>query len=148
MYVACSCGRRHWGPEGAAGLLLTTADRASVLLQHRSEHVHQGNTWACVGGAIEAGETVIEAALREAQEEEGLDPAVIEPIETIVGTRHPEWSYTYVLAHTAEAAVPNAPSWGWETAGVQWFGLDDVAALDLHPSFAADWPWLMRRLAR
>jgi len=57
MYVYCSCGRRHWGLHGAAGLLLTDRDRSGVVLQRRSALVHHGNTWALIGGALERGET-------------------------------------------------------------------------------------------
>src|SRR5947208_10470494 len=73
MYVDCSCGSRHWGHLGAAGLLLTDPDRTGVVLQHRSPRVHQGDTWGVPGGAIDAGEDAVAAALREAHEEAGIE---------------------------------------------------------------------------
>ena len=64
------CGdHTHWGPYGAAGLLLTTPTRGRVLLQLRSAHVLSPGVWALPGGALERGETVEEAAIREAEEE-------------------------------------------------------------------------------
>src|SRR6478609_1767697 len=68
VFVSCSCGRRHWGQRGAAGLLLTDPGRTGVVLQLRSARVHHGGTWALMGGAIERGEDPASAALREAHE--------------------------------------------------------------------------------
>ncbi len=147
MYVSCSCGRRHWGPYGAAGLLLTDRDRTGVVLQKRSSLVHNGNTWALIGGALEAGESPAEAALREAEEEERLDPAGLTPLRAFAGTVHPEWSYTYVLVETVRPADPALPrTGGWESDGAAWVDLVDVPSLALHPSFAQDWPNLLRAL--
>jgi len=148
MFVECACGQRHWGLHGAAGLLLTTTGRDRVVLQRRPLDVHQGGSWACVGGAIEPGESAIHAALREAAEEEGILAGAVRPIVEIVGTRHPDWSYTYVLAETTTAAVPGGPSDSWESDGTSWHEVAAVAHLELHPAFAADWPELRTRLAR
>src|SRR4051794_18576558 len=90
MYVDCSCGHRHWGTHGAAGLLLTDPDRTGVVLQHRSAAVHQGDTWSVMGGALDAGESPVDAALREAHEEAGLDPDQVVVRGTVVGMQHPE----------------------------------------------------------
>jgi 8-oxo-dGTP diphosphatase len=55
MWTTCSCGQRHWGRYGAAGLLLTDPERTGVVLQKRSGRVHYGGTWSIPGGAIEGG---------------------------------------------------------------------------------------------
>lgn len=53
----------------------------TVLLTQRTAHLpaHAGQI-AFPGGKIEAGESPLAAALREAQEEIGLDPAFVEPL--------------------------------------------------------------------
>jgi 8-oxo-dGTP diphosphatase len=144
VYVNCSCGRRHWGHRGAAGLLLTDPVRTGVVLQRRSARVHQGNTWGLMGGAIERGEDPGAAALREAHEESGLDPHAVSVLRTVPGLRHPEWSYTYVLAESVrpeEADLPGGTT--WEADRTTWVDLEAVAALPLHPALAADWPRLL-----
>lgn len=54
---------------------------ASVLLTRRSDHLasHPGQI-AFPGGRLEAGETAVDAALREAFEEVALDPAMVEVV--------------------------------------------------------------------
>jgi 8-oxo-dGTP diphosphatase len=144
VYVHCACGRRHWGVHGAAGLLLTDPSRTGVLLQRRSALVHQGNTWAFIGGAIEPGESALQAALREAHEEEGLDPAGVTPVRSVPGTVHADWTYTYVLVEAPRPTDPVVSSGGgWESAGARWVDLADVSGMDLHPSLRGDWPRLL-----
>jgi len=147
LYVYCACGRRHWGVHGAAGLLVTDRERTGVLLQRRSALVHHGNTWALMGGAVEAGESPLEAALREAYEEEGLDPGGVTPVRTFPGTTHPDWSYTYVLVEAPRPADPIVSrGGGWESDGARWVDLAAVPALGLHPSLRGDWPYVLEML--
>src|SRR4051794_28042498 len=104
-YIECDCGRRHWGPDGAAGLALTDPAASRILLQLRSGQVLNPHTWALPGGALERGESATEAALREAQEEVGLDVASVRPTGTLTGLVHPQWSFTYVLASTGSTEL-------------------------------------------
>jgi 8-oxo-dGTP pyrophosphatase MutT (NUDIX family) len=147
VYVHCECGHRHWGLYGAAGLLITDPGRTGLVLQQRSDHVHHGGTWALIGGAVERGESAARAALREAQEEEGLDPASVTVLRSFVGTDHPSWTYTYVLAETARPEDPVlARTGGWESDGARWVDLADVPSRPLHPALRADWPRVLREL--
>jgi 8-oxo-dGTP pyrophosphatase MutT (NUDIX family) len=74
-WVFCNCGYRHWGLHGAAGLLMVRFDMGEphVLLQLRAAWTHGGGTWAIPGGALDSHEDSIEAAIREAYEEAGID---------------------------------------------------------------------------
>jgi 8-oxo-dGTP diphosphatase len=145
MWTYCACGERHWGRHGAAGLLLTDPVRSGVVLQKRSRMVHHGGTWSVPGGAIETFEDPVRAALREAHEEAGIRAEELSVVDTIVGTDHGDWSYTYVLA---EGERPEDPRLGtsWEADRTSWVDLDRVGAHRLHPALRQDWPRLLATL--
>ena len=140
-WVQCPCGNRHWGLNGAAGLLLVR-DR-TILMQHRAPWVHNGDTWGIPGGARDSHETVIEAALREAQEEIGIHTNLVDPIETF-GDEHNGWRYDTVIANAHANLVAHEQN--DESLQVEWVKFDDVEKKVLHPSFAKSWPALLTRL--
>ena len=142
-WVECSCGSKHWGRHGAAGLLLVRDSK--VLLQHRAPWVHNGDTWGVPGGARDSHESVIEAAIREAVEEIGIEPELLTPVEEFLDD-HGAWSYTTVIA----SAMPNlvAHEENDESLQVEWIAFDQVTSKNLHPSFAKSWPDLQKVLLR
>jgi 8-oxo-dGTP diphosphatase len=146
MWVWCRCGRRHFGHHGAAGLVLID-DAGRVLLAHRSEFVHFAGTWSFPGGAIEAGETPADAALRELDEEIGVPATAVSVLTSVAGVDHEVWRYTYVLGRLTApwADVPFAPN--WETAAVAWLEPDRLETLPLHPDLVTDLPRLRAALA-
>ena len=140
--VACRCGRFHYGPYGAAGLVLSNVD-GDILLARRSEYVHRPGTWAFPGGAIDQGETAIECAIREAREELDIPPTAFTVTHTVLGLDHGVWRYTYVFA----VLVPHVPEvrlrLNWETDEAAWVPVDQVDTLPLHPDLRAVWPSLL-----
>ena len=132
-WARCTDGHSHWGPRGAAGLLL--AQGGSLLLQLRASWAHQGGTWSVPGGARERGETAVEAALREAHEELGLDVGAVDVRGSSVAWCG-GWSYETVLAvpRTALSIFDRA-----ESEAHAWVPSADVAALPLHPAFRTAW---------
>lgn len=140
-------GARYWGRHGAAGLLLCTRlpdGELGVLLQHRAVWSHQGGTWGLPGGARDSHESAVDAAVREAHEEAGIDESAIEVLETEVTHEAVSgWTYTTVLARVAE---PIATTANGESAELRWVNEAAVAELPLHPGFGRAWPSLRRRL--
>jgi 8-oxo-dGTP diphosphatase len=140
-WTRCEQGHRHWGLFGASGLLLQrpAGDSVEVLLQHRAEWSHHGGTWGLLGGARESSETAVQAALREAAEEGGVDVDWV-AVHGRFDDPHGGWAYTTVLA-AAPAGAAARPT-GGESIDVGWFPPQDVTGLPLHPGFAASWPAL------
>ena len=151
-WVISVAGAAYWGRHGAAGLLLRAPlpdGSPAVLLQHRAPWSHQGGTWGLPGGARDSHESAEQAAVREAHEEAGLPVERVYVRTTVVtsevlGHGGVSWTYTTVVADAAEplATVPNG-----ESAELRWVDVDEVAALPLHPGFAASWAGLRTVIA-
>ena len=142
-WVACRCGRRHWGLHGAAGLMLLRPGPAcptsswEALLQLRAGWTDAGGTWGLPGGAADSHEDAATAALREAWEETAVDPGAVRVVDQVVSTDHVDWAYTVVLALPRAPVHPHAAN--AESDEVRWVGVERVADLPLHPGLAGAW---------
>jgi 8-oxo-dGTP pyrophosphatase MutT (NUDIX family) len=139
-WISCALDHQHWGKHGAAGLLIWAPDgsgRQLVLLIRRAGWSHHGGTWGPPGGARDSHESPAEAAVREAAEECGAPPGAIR-ISGLLNDDHGGWSYQTLIAEAAEpfAVLPGSR----EATQTAWVPADEVAALPLHPGFAAVWP--------
>ena len=127
---------------GAAGVVFVLRSRTEptlVMLQKRSAMAHEGGTWSCAGGAIDAGESPFEAALREASEEVGAIPPHHRVLGEYVFAPATDWTYTTVVLevdHHFGASV------NFETDAVVWVPVEMVDHRPLHAGFSAAWPHL------
>lgn len=132
-WARCDLGHRHWGPYGAAGLLL--ARDGHVLLQLRVGWAHHGGTWSVPGGALERRESATAGALRESHEELGLHAGAVD----VRGSRVAVcggWTYETVLGlAVGDIEVRDLT----ESAAHAWVAVPHVADLPLHPAFRAAW---------
>ena len=140
-FVTLADGSRRWGLFGAAGVLVrhaeTDDDEPQYFLARRSMHTHLGGTWAIPGGALDQGETPLEGALREFDEEIGV--ALHErdfEIAKVHEDDHGGWSYWTLVVDVAERFDPPA-SLTWETAEVRWVRASELASLELFGAFRA-----------
>jgi len=140
-WVNCACGNKHWGLNGAAGILIVRGSQ--ILLQHRAPWVHNGDTWGIPGGARDSHETTIEGAFREAVEETGIDTSLLTALHTFTDD-HGDWKYETVIALATSELVAHEVN--DESHEVRWVEILDVEQLPLHPSFAKSWPKLMKLL--
>ena len=136
-WVECACGNKHWGLNGAAGIMILRGHE--ILLQHRAPWVHNGDTWGIPGGARDSHETTIEGAFREAIEETGIDTDLLTPLHTFTDD-HGDWKYETVIAQAAAGLVAHEVN--DESHEVRWVDIEKVDELPLHPSFAKSWPEL------
>ena len=140
-WVECACGNKHWGLNGAAGLLILRGDE--ILLQHRAPWVHNGDTWGIPGGARDSHESTIEGAYREAVEETGINVELLTPLHTYCD-EHGTWRYETVIARAADGLIAHEVN--DESHEVRWVAVDQVEELTLHPSFGNSWQELRKLL--
>ncbi|WP_166355049.1 NUDIX hydrolase [Phytoactinopolyspora limicola] len=143
-WVECTCGQRHWGLFGSAGLMVVDPARG-VLLQHRAEWSHHGGTWGIPGGARASEESALDGAIREAHEEAAVPADQVTPSHSWVEDHGP-WSYTTVVARCDVDFVPY-PS-DPESLDISWVPAADVDALPLHPAFGKLWPAIREQAFR
>jgi 8-oxo-dGTP pyrophosphatase MutT (NUDIX family) len=114
----------------AAAVLVALTEREDpgILLLHRPSHMrsHPGQI-AFPGGGIDPGESPVEAALREAHEELGIDPGLVRVIGTSdVYKTHSGFEITPVLA-TVPPDIEIVPN---PTEVAQWFEAPASFVLD------------------
>lgn len=128
-----------WG-RSAAGLIVR--DRGRVLLQLRGRYVQYPGTWSIPGGAVERGETSLQAALRELREEAGVRAADLRVTDRVhVAEPVAGWTYTTHVAKLRRSARGiGTPPPSAEAARHAWVPIADVAERSIHPGFAASWP--------
>lgn len=116
-------GERYSGKKGA-GILYT--DGKKILLLKRADGDHK-DTWGLPGGHVEDGESNIDAAIRESQEEcgriEGYRVAEFEEKDGL----HRWVTYLYRIKS------PFTCSLSKEHSAWKWFDLDKLKYVDLHP---------------
>lgn len=103
-------------------------ERGEILLIRRTDN----NNWALPGGAIDLGESLTQAAVREVKEETGVDCEVTgligtytDPKHVILYTRDDEVRQEFSLVLTARA-VDGEPTPGDESHEVHWLTPDDA----------------------
>jgi 8-oxo-dGTP diphosphatase len=125
--------KREFPEHPIIGVGAIIIQEARVLLVKRAHPPIQGQ-WSIPGGALEIGELVREAAVREAREETGL---IVEPGE-LLGVfdrvlRDPEQrvQYHYVLIDFLCKAVGGELRAASDAAEVRWFTHEELPALNL-----------------
>lgn len=134
-FVVLADGTRRWGRFGAAGILARHVDDdgPAYFVALRSSWCHNGGTWAVPGGAIDHGETPLEAAVREFGEEVGPLPHGWQ-LDHVHEDDHGGWSYwTHVIDVPHRFDPPAAMS--WETAEARWVHARDLPTLHLFDAF-------------
>ena len=149
-WVDCACGRKHWGTNGASGVLLArrseqTGEVTHVVMQHRAVWSAEGGTWGIPGGATADGESPIEGALRESYEEANITPEDIDVVGSYCEDHGP-WSYTTVFAFEKPGHRVEPKANDDESMEIEWVPVDDVPNRKLLTAMRTDWPNFAARL--
>jgi dATP pyrophosphohydrolase len=117
----------------------TPADPA-ILVLRRSQAGRSPGTWEAVHGAIEAGETAVQAALRELREETGLAPERLYNASRVEAFyRHAEDEVALIPVFAAFVARDAAVRVSEEHDAVEWLAPADALA-------RVTWPRMRRAL--
>ncbi|MGH3646056.1 MAG: NUDIX hydrolase [Micromonosporaceae bacterium] len=116
--------------------VVVLSDAGEILLIRRTDN---GN-WALPGGAMDPGESMTDAAVREVEEETGITCEVTglvgvytNPRHVILYTSNNEVRQEFSLVYTARALI-GTPTPSDESSAVRWVRAEDVGNYQMHPS--------------
>jgi 8-oxo-dGTP diphosphatase len=118
---------------GVAGVIL---DGSRILLSMRGKPPSEGK-WGLPGGAVEVGETVKEALIREILEETGVTVKPIRLITSLDSIHRDDDGrvrYHYVLFEYLCEYVSGEVSPGSDAPEARWVKLDELDSVDIMPS--------------
>jgi len=108
------------GPEG-------------ILLIQRGKPPRQGK-WSLPGGAQELGETVVEAGIREIEEETGLTVTIdglIDVVDSIRPDAEGQVEYHYTLVDFCASVAGGTLHAGGDAMDAKWFSIDAIMEMEL-----------------
>lgn len=128
----------NYPEQPGVGVGVVIVENGRVLLVQRGKEPGAG-TWAFPGGRLELGETLAEAAVREAREETGLtiEPADVFAVFDLIET-DPDGSirFHYVLIDLLAERVAGTARPGDDSVDTRWVGLADLEELPMAPRVA------------
>ncbi len=129
---------RQYPVRPIVGVGAVVVDRDRVLIVRRGHEPSKGE-WSIPGGAVEIGETLVDACAREVNEETGLEVEVgpmIDVFDRIRLDASGRALYHYVLIDFVCRAVGGALACASDAIEAQWVPAAEVPALGLHPATA------------
>ncbi len=130
--------KREYPQQPNVGVGVIIVQDGKVLVVQRGREPAAG-TWAFPGGRLELGETLAEAAVREAREETGLEiePGEVAAVaEFIDRDEDGRVRWHYVIIDLLATPVGGTLRPGDDSLDVRWIGLEDIERFNLAPRMA------------
>jgi len=133
--------KREYPSQPIVGVGALILNQGKILLVKRGVEPGKGK-WSIPGGAVELGEGVREATIREAKEESGLDVEIIDnrPIDAVDSMSISEdrrLKYHYVLLQWYTRPIGGTLKPGSDVLEAEWVPLKEVEKYDLTKPFRA-----------
>lgn len=103
-----------------------------ILMLHRHDHKPQGNTWGMPAGKVSDNEDMLDALIREVEEETGVKTKH-ENYKYFEGyyVRYPDYDFTYHVYHLLLKEKPNVILQSNEHKDYKWIKPKDALKLNL-----------------
>lgn len=147
--ICPNCGEkisRFHNPTPTVDIIIHLPEEKVVLIKRANEPLG----WALPGGFVDYGETVGNAAVREAKEETGLDVELTGLFGVYSNPARDPRNHNMSVVFTAFAKNPQSLAAGDDAAGVEVFALDSLPeplAFD-HRDILADFAASLQRLKK
>ncbi len=122
---------RHYPTRPVVGVGIVIWRDDKVLLVKRSNAPRQGE-WGLPGGMQKLGETIMQAAVREAREETGLDITplgIVTALDALVQDKKGGFEYHYTIIEVAAESRDGKAVAKDDAEDVRWAALDEVEKL-------------------
>jgi 8-oxo-dGTP diphosphatase len=109
--------------------------RKKILLVRRGNAPSKG-LWGLPGGAVEIGETIVQAAIREVEEETGVKVEVIKYLEALDSINRDDEGrirFHYVIFEHLAKPVTGEPRAATDVDDVGWFPIKELDNLNVNP---------------
>ena len=144
-HVTSVDGKRKFAYFPAAVMVFIVNEREEILLL---SHPKRSNGWEVVNGALEAGETVLQGALRETREEAG-EQVQVRPLGTVhVASFHYDENVQYMLSVGYLMAYEGGDIQpGDDMAGsrFKWWNSEELRAEKVNVLIPPNGCWLLQR---
>ena len=131
--------KRDYPDRPIVGVGAVIIERGRALLVRRGTPPLQGE-WSIPGGVVELGETLREAAAREAKEETGLEVEageVLEIVDRIIHDPERKVQYHYVLVDFLCRRISGEAKAGADARDIRWITAEELKCFPMSDSAAA-----------
>ena len=129
--------KRVYPKQPVVGVGAVILKQGKILLEKRGNEPAKGQ-WSIPGGAVEVGESLEEAVIRETKEETGLEaqsPCFIDVVDQVHLDDKGKIQFHYVIIDYLVSVKQGIPKPASDADALKWVFLSQVEDYDLTPSF-------------